>query len=76
MALCYVLIHVELGSEEKALGEVRKIPQVKECHRIYGVYDMIAKIEADTLDAVRKVVTLKIRRMPGVRSTLTTIATE
>jgi len=76
MALCYVMINVELGSEEKLLGEVRRIPQVRECHRIYGVYDMIAKIEADSLDAVKKVVTLKIRRMPGVRSTLTTIAIE
>jgi len=55
MALCYVLINVELGSEEKVLGEVRKIPQVKECHRICGVYDMIAKGEADTMDAVTEV---------------------
>ena len=76
MALCYVMINVELGSEAKLLGEVRRIPQVRECHRIYGVYDVIAKIEADSLDAVKKVVTLKIRRMPGVRSTLTTIAIE
>jgi len=76
MALAYVLINVELGSEEKVLAEIRKIPEVKECHRIYGVYDMIAKVEADSLDAVKQVVTLKMRQFPGVRSTLTTIAIE
>ena len=76
MPLSYVMIIVELGSEEKVLEEVRKIPEVKECHRIYGVYDMIAKVEAESLDNVKQVVTLKIRRLPGVRSTLTTIVIE
>ena len=76
MPLSYVMIIVELGSEEKVLEEVRKIPEVKECHRIYGVYDMIAKVEAESLDTVKQVVTLKIRRLPGVRSTLTTIVIE
>ena len=76
MPLSYVLINVELGSEEKVLEEVRKIPDVKECHRIYGVYDMIAKVESDSLDTVKQVVTWKIRRLPGVRSTLTTIVIE
>ena len=76
MSLSYVLFNVELGSEEAVLGEVRKIPEVKECHRIYGVYDMIAKVEADSLDTIKRVVTLKIRGLPGVRSTLTSIAIE
>jgi len=76
MSLAYILINVELGSEEKALEEVRKIPEVKECHRIYGVYDMIAKVEADSLDTIKRVVTFKIRGLPGVRSTLTSIAIE
>jgi len=58
------------------LGEVSKIPNVKECYRIYGVYDMIAKVEADSLDTVKQVVISRIRRLPGVRSTLTTIAIE
>ena len=76
MALSYVLINVELSSEEAVLGEVRKIPEVKECHLVYGVYDMIAKVEAESLDTVKQVVTWKIRGLPGVRSTLATIVIE
>ena len=76
MPLGYVLINVELGSEEKVLTEVRKVPSVKECHRLYGIYDMIAKVEADSLDTLKQVVTWKIRRLEGVRSTVTTIAIE
>jgi len=76
MALCYVLLNVELGSEDKVLNEVRKVQNVKECHRVYGVYDMIAKVEAETMDSLKEIVTWKIRRLEGVRSTLTAIAIE
>jgi DNA-binding Lrp family transcriptional regulator len=76
MPLSYVLMNVELGSEEKVLSEVRKVPNVKECHRVYGVYDMIAKVEADSMDKLKEIVTWKIRRLDGVRSTLTTVVME
>jgi len=69
-------MNVELGSEEKVLKEVRKVPNVKECHRVYGVYDMIAKVEADSMDKLKEIVTWKIRRLDGVRSTLTTVVME
>jgi DNA-binding Lrp family transcriptional regulator len=76
MPLSYVLMNVETGWEEKVLQEVRKVPNVKECHRVYGVYDMIAKVEADTMDSLKETVTWKIRRLDGVRSTLTAIVME
>jgi DNA-binding Lrp family transcriptional regulator len=76
MALSYVLINVELGSEEKVLEEVRKVPNVMDCHRVYGVYDIIAKIEADSMDGLKQIITWKIRRLDGVRSTLTAIVME
>ena len=76
MALCYVLINVELGFEEKLLKSLHDIPNVKECHRVYGVYDIIAKVEAESLNELKQSATSKIRRLEGVRSTLTTIVIE
>jgi DNA-binding Lrp family transcriptional regulator len=76
MALCYVLLNVEPGSEEKVVSEVRLVPNVKKCHRVYGVYDMIAEVEADSMDRLKEIVTWKIRRLDGVRSTLTAIVIE
>ena len=76
MPLSYVLMNVQTGSEEKVLSEVRKVPNVKECHRVYGVYDLIAKVEADSMDALKEIVTWKIRRLDGVSSTLTAIVME
>jgi len=76
MPLAYVLLNIETGSEEKVLAEVRKVPSVIECHRVYGVYDMIAKVEADSMDRLKEIVTWKIRRLDGVRSTLTSLVME
>jgi len=76
MALSYVLMNVDLGAEEKVLKEVHNVPNVKECHRVYGVYDIIAKVEADSMDRLKEIITWKIRRLDGVRSTLTTIVIE
>jgi DNA-binding Lrp family transcriptional regulator len=76
MPLSYVLISVELGSDDKVLNEVRKVPNVNECHRVYGVYDIIAKVEADSMDKLKEIITRKIRELDKVRSTLTMIVIE
>jgi len=72
----YVLINVELESEREVLDAVRKIEGVKEAHAIYGVYDLIVKVEAETMDKLKETVTWKIRLLNKVRSTLTMMITE
>jgi len=76
MTVSYVLLNIEPGSEEEVLKVVRNLPNVKECHRIYGIYDMIVKVEADSMDGLKEIITWKIRRLPGVRSTITTMVIE
>jgi len=49
---------------------------VKEAHAVYGVYDIVAKVEAMTMDKLREVLASKVRRLDKVRSTLTMIVIE
>lgn len=44
---------------------------MKEAHLVYGVYDIIAKIEAESMEKLNETVAAKIRRIPEIRSTLT-----
>ena len=76
MATAFVLINTELGSEKEVLDELRKIDAVKESYRVYGVYDIVAKVSADTMDKLKEIVTLNVRRLDKVRSTLTMIVIE
>lgn len=71
--LAYVLINTEIGSESEVLDAVKKIKNVKESHAVYGVYDIVVKIEAESMDKLKETVTWNIRRLNKVRSTLTMI---
>lgn len=76
MPAAFVLINAELGKEEGILKELRGINNVKEAHFVYGVYDIIAKVEGDTMEKLKEIVTFKIRRLTDVRSTLTMTVAE
>lgn len=67
---------MELESERGVLEAVRKIEGVKEAHAVYGVYDIVAKVEEETMDKLKETVTWNIRLLDKVRSTLTMIITE
>ncbi len=76
MPSAFVLINAEIGSEEEVLKELKKVEGVEEAYIVYGVYDVIAKITADTMDKLKDVVTWNVRRLNKVRSTLTMIVVE
>lgn len=73
MARAYVLITTEVGAEEEVKELLLKEPEVLEAEVVFGVYDIVAKIKADTMEQVRKIVTWKIRRLDKVTSTQTLI---
>ena len=74
--MAFVLINADLGAEEELVRDLRNIEHVKEVYVVYGVYDIVAKIEADTMEKVKETITWKIRRLEKVRSTLTMIVVE
>ena len=76
MATALVLINTETGSEQEVLDELRKIDAVKESYMVYGVYDIVAMVGADTMDKLKEIVTWNVRRLDKVRSTLTMIVIE
>jgi DNA-binding Lrp family transcriptional regulator len=76
MPMAFVLINAEIGSEEEVLKELNKVEGVVEAFVVYGVYDVVTKIRADTMDKLKDVVTWHVRRLNKVRSTLTMIVVE
>ncbi len=76
MPLAFVLISAEVGSENEALKELKAIEQVKEAYMVYGVYDIVAKIQAETMDKLKEVITRKVRRLNKINSTLTMMVIE
>ncbi len=76
MPIAYVLLNSDLGSDESIITEVKSIlgkeSGVKfEVQGVYGVYDVVVKITADSADVLRSLITNKIRKISKVQSTLT-----
>ncbi len=71
MAIAYVLINCELGSEELIIDELKHISDVKEIHGTFGAYDILAKVESYGVKKLRETIMWKIRKINKVKSTLT-----
>jgi len=76
MPKAYVLINTESGSEDAVAKVLKKIEGVDEAYVAYGVYDIIAKIQAESMDELKALITHRIRRVDKVRSTLTMLIVE
>lgn len=76
MAIAYVLINSDLGSDETIISGVKDIlsdqPEIQyEIQGVYGVFDVVLKLISEDAANLRSVITNKIRRIPQVQSTLT-----
>jgi DNA-binding Lrp family transcriptional regulator len=71
-----MLINCQTGAENELLKELKKIDNVEEAYAVYGAYDIIIKIKADTEENLKNISAWKIRRLDRIRSTLTMIVME
>ena len=76
MAIAYVLVSCDLGFDAEIIEELKHLSDVKEAHGIFGAYDILAKVESDSVESLRDTITWKIRKLNRVRSTLTLMVTE
>jgi predicted P-loop ATPase/GTPase len=74
MPAAFVLMGVKSGSDTTIMEKLREM-EVEEAYEIYGAYDIIAKIKAESVDGLREMVT-KMRKIIDVRTTLTLIVIE
>ncbi len=71
MPIAYVLLNCTLGTEEEVIQKLQKVESIKEVQGTYGTFDILTKIETSTVEALRDIITKKIRNFDNVRSTLT-----
>lgn len=76
MATAYILLNCELGSEESIIQQLKNIDGVSEVSGTFGAYDILTKIESPTVEALREIITWKIRKIGQIRSTLTLMGIE
>jgi DNA-binding Lrp family transcriptional regulator len=76
MVRAFVMLNVETGEEENVFKHLKTLDVVEEVYVSYGVYDLIVKVKADTMEDLKEAITRKIRATNQVQSTLTLVVTE
>ena len=67
----YVLIQTEVGKAAQVAREVGGLDGVVASEGVMGPYDVIARAESDTEDAMGKLVVGRIQAIDGITRTLT-----
>ena len=73
MVISYTLARVEPAKDLNVYDLVKQLPGVKEVITTYGEYDMIIKVEVESLDKLDDFVFNKLRVIEGIELTTTLI---
>ena len=64
------LVNTALDSQDKVIKNL-KLDGVEEAHALYGVYDLLIKIKANSIDKLKEITKFRIKLIAGVNSSLT-----
>ena len=67
----YVLIQTEVGKAAGVATLMREIPGVVVADDVTGPYDVIARVEADSIDELGRLVVTHVQSIEGLTRTLT-----
>jgi DNA-binding Lrp family transcriptional regulator len=71
MISAVVLVNTDLDAQRQILDSLKLIDGVEEAHQLYGVYDLLIKIKANSIDRLKEITKLKIKPIAGINSSLT-----
>ncbi len=76
MPTAYVLLNCTLGTEQEVIEQLKQIESIKEVSGTFGLYDILAKLQATNIEDLRNGITQQIRNIDKVTGTLTLMGIE
>jgi len=66
MISALVLVNTHIGEENQVLERVRNVEGVEEAHVLSGIYNLLVKIEANSIDKLKDIISLQLRNLSGI----------
>ncbi len=76
MPTAYVLLNTEIGAETHVLKALKQLDGVEEAYSLWGVYDIIANVTADSMEELKHIITNRIDEIGQINSKLTMIISD
>lgn len=71
MAQAYITIHCLKSDEGKIMDSLKDIAEVVEADILVGTFEIICKVVAPTYNQISEIISKKIRKISGIKSTTT-----
>lgn len=76
MPVSLVFVHTKIGEEAAVLETLRSIEGFVEGFLVHGVYEVVVRIKAETLEKLREIIVARVRGLDKVLSTNTLLVIE
>ena len=76
MTTAFVLLNMDLGYNKSMIETLKSLPEVHYVYPLYGVYDVIVKVECDSIEAMKDFIANKIRINPEIKTVLTNLVVD
>jgi DNA-binding Lrp family transcriptional regulator len=74
MQSAYVLISCDPEDSDQIISAVMNLSGLVEAKLVEGPYDIIVKIEADSSEKLKEIISIQLRRIDKIKHTLTLTA--
>jgi len=71
MAHAFITIHCSKADESDIMKRLQEIPEIVEADILVGNYEIICNLSAPTYNDISNIISKKIRKIDGIKSTLT-----
>jgi len=71
MISAVVLVNTDVDSQNEVIESLKLVEGVEEAHSLYGVYDLLLKIKAISIDKLKEIIRYRIKQASGVTNALT-----
>jgi DNA-binding Lrp family transcriptional regulator len=73
MTSAFLFINAELLFIEDVINKLKEVPKIVDVYKVQGIYDIIARVNSDTEEKLKELVSEHIRRIDKITGTVTVI---
>ena len=71
MPIAFALIQCDTLAVDNVIEQLKKIDSVKEIQGVFGIYDIIIKVQPKDTKTIPEIISTQIRKIDKLKSTLT-----
>jgi DNA-binding Lrp family transcriptional regulator len=73
MTSAFLFINAELLFIEDVINKLKEVPEIVDVYKVQGIYDIVARVNSDTEEKLKELISERIRRIDRITGTVTVI---